>query len=280
MRPAKPGRPAVRKPVPVDPPPTFNQSKVSVLDLPVDAGSADAAVLAFPEPAGRRQKRNWIIAGVALVLLVAGLLAYLVFSPALALRTITVEGNTLVKTGDVTAALEPLMGTSLSQITDDEVAELLAGFAPIEEVSIAAVPPSTLGVRITERPPVAILQSGRRFLLIDAEGRQLAAVKDRGSVKLPLIDGGTGAVNTEVFSSITTVLAALPADILKRLNNASADSVDSVKLSLSDGKTVFWGSADGNEGKASVLQSLLSQPPSDPPVKVVDVSTPTRPVTR
>lgn len=252
------------------------EAPVALLDRDRDAGT----VIAFPEPPRRRRRRWWLAAVISVVLLVAGLIAYLVFSPALALRTLEVQGNELVPEDQVSAALAPLMGVSLTQIGDDDVRALLADFPPIEDVSVAAVPPSTLSVSVVERVPVAILENGGRFLLIDSEGRELTSVPDREAVALPLIDGGTNAVNSNVFSSIAEVLAALPADIRERLVHASAKSIDSVELKLMDGKTIFWGSAEDNAEKARVVAALLNMKAQDPPVNVYDVSTPSRPVTR
>ena len=249
---------------------------VALLDRDDDAGT----VIAFPEPPGRRRRKWWLTGVISAVLIVAGLIAYLVFSPALAVRTVDVQGNQLVPEDQITAALAPLVGTSLTQIGDDDVRALLDGFQPIEDVSVAAAPPSTLSVTVTERTPVAILESGGKFILIDSEGRQLATVADRESVALPLIDGGTNAVNSAVFSSIADVLAALPTDIRERLVHASAGSIDSVELKLTDGKTIFWGSAEENAAKARVIAALLTLREQDSPVNVYDVSTPERPVTR
>ena len=269
--------------------PRVTSSKVSMLKIPGDpwlpeefddADDTDRSVVAFPQPRGKRRRRNLILGITVVVLLLAGLLAYLILSPALALRTVEVSGNTLVTAEEATEALDPLLGTPLPQIGDEDVKQLLEGFAPIESVTVAAVPPSGLAITVRERIPVAILQSGERFVLIDAEGRQLASVTDREAVQLPLIDGGTDAVNSEVFSSIAEVLEALPESILNQLNHASADSVDSIELSLTNDQSIFWGSSDENQAKALVLEALLSGPQTDPPAKVFDVSTPSSPVTR
>lgn len=252
------------------------EAPVGLLNREDEAGT----VIAFPEPPGRRRRRWWLTGVLSAVLIVAGVIAYLVFTPALAVRTLEVQDNRLVPEDQITAALAPLVGTSLTQIGDDDVRALLDGFAPIEDVSVAAVPPSTLSVTVTERTPVAVVESGEKFVLIDSEGRQLTTVANRESAALPLIDGGANAVNSAVFSSIADVLAALPADIRKRLVHASAESIDSVELELTDGKTIFWGSAEENGEKARVIAALLTLPEQDPPVNVYDVSTPSRPVTR
>lgn len=254
-------------------------TKFSLLDR-TDAGTIQGKVLDFPTPRRSHRLRNTILAITAVVLVLAGVVAYVIFSPALALRTVVVQGNSLVTTAEVDAALAPLSGTSLTRISPDEVRGLLADKAPIEDVRIAAEPPSTLVVMVEERVPVAVLQNGSDFVLIDSEGRQLTSVAQRDEVKLPLIDGGTNAVNSDVFSSITAVLAELPAPVLSRLDSASASSVDSIRLSLSGNQRIFWGSSERSAEKSKVLEAMLAMPATDPPVKEFDLSTPDRPVTR
>lgn len=241
---------------------------------------AEATVLEFPAARRDNRRRNWIIAGLAVLALVGGLLAAVVFSPVLAVRNIEVEGTRLAPQRAVSAALEPLRGRPLPQVNADQAQELLKNFAPVREVEVEARPPSTLIVRVTERIPVAVLQNGRQFVLIDAEGTQLRAVGSRKAVRLPLIDGGKAAVRREVFSSITAVLKTLPAPVLARLEHASARSVDSVVLRLTDGRTVMWGNSSENELKARVLAALLQAVNRKDRVRVFDVSTPDRPVTR
>lgn len=255
------------------------EGRVSLLDRS-EVVPGVGRILDFPTPRRSRRRRNTLLVLTAVVLVLAGVIAYAVFSPALALRTVVVQGNSLVSAAEVDAALAPLAGTSLTRISTDQVRGLLADKAPIEDVRIAAEPPSTLVVTVKERVPVAVLQSGSEFVLIDSEGRQLKNVSQRGEVRLPLIDGGTNAVNSEVFPSITAVLAELPAPVLARLNNASASSVDSIRLSLSGDQRIFWGSAERSAEKARVLEALLAMRAADPPVEEFDVSTPDRPVTR
>jgi cell division septal protein FtsQ len=249
-------------------------------DRPADSAGTRGTLLEFPAPRASHRIRNSILWIVALALVLGGVTAYAVFSPALALRTVDVRGNTLVTAEEVESALRPLTGVPLTRISPDQVRGLLADSAPIADVDIAAEPPSTLVVTVTERQPVAVLQSGGEYILIDAEGRHLAEVARREDVRLPLIAGGTAAVNTAVFSSITAVLAELPGSVLSRLNSASATSVDSIQLSLAGDQRIFWGSSERNAEKARVLEVMLGMPEQDPPVREFDISTPDRPVTR
>lgn len=239
-----------------------------------------ATVLAFPEPPVRRRRRWVIISVVSVTVVVAAFLAFLFLSPALALKTVTVQGISLLSKEQVNSSLQPLMGRPLTTIGDDDVAALLADRPEVAGVHVVAKPPHEIEVTIAERVPVAVLQSGTEFLLIDQEGMVIGSAANRTDARLPLIDGGTEAVNSAVFSTVTSVLSVLPEKVLAELDHASASSVDSVELKLINGQTVFWGSAEANVAKARAVEAMLQMPEKDPPVRVFDVSTPTAPVTR
>lgn len=238
-------------------------------------------VVAFPEPKARRIRRNVLVAVGSVVAAVAALLAAAVYSPWLALDTVSVSGTRLVTPEQVKAALEPLRGKPLPQITDQEVAGLLGPLVQVKSVSVQARPPSGLAVIVRERVPVALVKQGKQYQLVDVEGVRLAGTADPTAVKLPVIDGGAGTIGKDLFHATAAVLGALPADVLARLSNASAQSVDAVQLRLVDGQTIIWGNASDRDLKAKVLAALLKVP-EDPknPVRVYDVSVPRHPVTR
>lgn len=238
-------------------------------------------VLSFPEPKAKRRKRILLGTIGVLVALVAGIVAAAVYSPVLALRTITVEGTKMLTADQVQAALAPLQGKPLPQIGEEDVTALLQQLVQVKEVRTQARPPSGLQVHITERVPVALLKQGGGFQLVDVDGVQLSTTTDASSILLPVINGGEGALSQDLFHAITAVLGALPADVLARLSDASAKSVDAVELKLVDGQTIVWGNAGEKELKARVLAALLKAP-ADPknPVRVYDVSVPRHPVTR
>ncbi len=238
-------------------------------------------VLSFPEPKAKRRRR--ILQGTiaALAVLVAGILAAAVYSPVLALQTVTVEGTKLLTPDQVRTALAPLQGKPLPQISDNDVTALLQPLVQVKKVTAEARPPSTLQVTVTERVPVALVKQGEAHQLVDVDGVKLSDTADPESIPLPVIDGGGGTLPKDLFHAITGVLGALPADVLARLSNASAKSVDAVELKLVDGQTIVWGNAGEKELKAKVLEALLKAP-ADPknPVRTYDVSVPRHPVTR
>jgi cell division protein FtsQ len=243
--------------------------------------AAGGNVVAFPEPRGRRLKRNILIVACTVLAVVAGLLAAAVYSPVLAVGTISVSGTRLLTPDQVQTALEPLRGRPLPQVSDEEVSRLLAPLIQIKSVSAEARPPSELVVKVQERVPVALVKQGDQYQQVDVDGVQLAATADPASVSLPVIDGGAGAIGKDLFQATAAVLGALPPEVLAKLSNASAQSVDAVELKLVDGQTIIWGNSGEKELKAKVLEALL-RAPADPknPVRVYDVSVPLHPVTR
>ena len=245
------------------------------------SGNNSGNVLSFPEPKGKRRKRILLSTIGIVAVLMAGIVAAAVYSPVLALRTVTVDGTKMLTADQVQAALAPLQGKPLPQISEEDVTALLKPLVQVKDVSAKALPPSTLQVRVTERIPVALVKQGETFQLVDVDGVQLSTTTDAASVPLPVIDGGGGTLPKDLFQAITAVLGALPADVLARLSNASAASADAVELKLVDGQTIVWGNAGEKELKARVLAALLKVP-VDPknPVKVYDVSVPRHPVTR
>ncbi|MDQ0617922.1 cell division protein FtsQ/DivIB [Arthrobacter globiformis] len=238
-------------------------------------------VLAFPEPRGRRIRRNVIVAVCVTAALVAGLIVAAVYSPVLAVQSVSVTGTKLVKPAQVQAALKPLLGMPLPQVRDSEVNSLLKPLVQIKSVTTQAHPPSVLVVQVQERVPVALVKRGKDYMLVDVDGVRLSTTADPASVKLPVIDGGAGTIGKDLFQATAEVLGALPANVLAKLSNASAKSVDAVELKLLDGQTVIWGNAGEKELKARVLEALLKVP-ADPanPVNTYDVSVPRHPVTR
>jgi cell division protein FtsQ len=245
-------------------------------------GTATGAnVLAFPEPKGKRLKRNILVTACTVAVVVAGILAAAIFSPLLAVSTVSVSGTRLLTPGQVQTALEPLKGKPLPQISDEEVDRLLEPLIQIKSVRTQARPPSELVVEVRERVPVALVKQGEQYQLVDVDGVQLASTADPASVALPVIDGGAGTIGKDLFQATAAVLGALPAEVLAKLSNASAQSVDAVELKLVDGQTIVWGNASEKELKAKVLEALLKVP-ADPknPVRVYDVSVPRHPVTR
>lgn len=245
-------------------------------------------MLVFPEPEHKRRKRRALLALAGVAVVLGLVMALALFSPVLAVKTVTFDGQKLVPAATLHKSVQPLLNRPLPQVTRAEVGELLKSVPQVKSFTIEARPPSTLLVHVVERIPVALLKHGGAYLLVDQDGVQLGSTKDPAKVALPLIDGGKAAIGRDTFAAMTAVLATLPQSVLTKLANASAKSPNAVELKLDDGKTVVWGNESDMELKAQVLEALILAPPpapeagkaEPPPVNVYDVSAPRHPVTR
>ncbi|NUP73494.1 MAG: FtsQ-type POTRA domain-containing protein [Sinomonas sp.] len=248
------------------------------------AATRSKDVLAFPVPRVKRIRRRAIIIGASTVAIVAALMAVLIFTPLLAVRTISVEGTKMVAPAQIQSVLAPLGGRPLPLVAPDEVSRLVAPIVQIKSVRTRAVPPNTLLVTVVERVPVALVKQADGFSVVVGDGVEIARTKDQAAYAVPVVDATGGPIAHPTFLAITSVLAALPTDILAQLATAKADSVDSVQLKLANGKTVIWGNAQDRDLKAKVLAALMkgTETPAkgQAPVSVYDVSVPRHPVTR
>ncbi|MCH6470629.1 cell division protein FtsQ/DivIB [Sinomonas terrae] len=252
-----------------------------------DAGSAAGGsrdVLAFPVPRAKRIRRRVVLVAVALVAVVAAVMGLVLFTPVLAVHTITVEGTKMLAPAQVQEALAPLKGKPLPLVGPSDVSRLVAPIVQVKSVQSRAVPPNTLLVTVVERVPVALVKQTDGFSVVDGDGVQIATAKDQSAYPVPVIDPQGAHMSHDTFLAVTSVLSALPQDVLGQLATASAQSVDSVQLKLSNGQTVVWGNTQDRDLKAKVLEALMKSAQNPPqgqaPVNVFDVSTPWHPVTR
>lgn len=224
----------------------------------------------------RRRRITWavVVGSVLAMVAVVGIGAY---SPLMALREVRVEGAQRIPPTEVQAAFADVMGTPLPLIDGAEVHEALSRFPLIETYATETIPPGTMVVRIVERTPVGVIDTGSGLELVDGAGVVIERLDERPPGQ-PLIEVD-GGVADEGFRAVAGVVRSLPADVRAQLSRATADTADDVRLELEGGASVVWGSADDSADKATVLASLMRAAPPDT-VSQYDVSAPMSPVTR
>jgi cell division protein FtsQ len=230
----------------------------------------------FTRPA-RRRRWMWF-AGVALVVVVLGGFALVPLSPLMSLRTIDVVGTQRLDPTTVRTALEPQLGTPLALVNHNTIERELAAFPLVRSFSVQVEPPGTLVVRVQERTPLVLLAKGGEYRLVDQAGVVLQATHARpGGYPLLTVPAGTSAAGEKTqFTSAATVLAALPAELLRQIAEVSATDPMNVTFTLRSGKSVVWGGPQDSDLKATVLAALLKGAPG---AKLYDVSAPNGPVT-
>lgn len=225
----------------------------------------------------RRRRRNSLLAVVGIVVVLALLIVGAVFSPLLALKTISVTGTSRVDAKAVSAALDDQLGTPLALVDFDDIRRELATFPLIRSYVTESVPPDTLVIRIEERAPIGSIATTKGFAVVDAAGVVIESAAER-TAGLPMIEVGPDGADSPAFVSAVEVLLALPSDLLAKVDRISAQSKDNVTLTLVGvGQLVDWGSPEQSALKARVLATLIANQNPNAVVRY-DVSAPNTPV--
>ena len=228
--------------------------------------------------AARARAQRWLALRPALwtlsvltVLAAAGWV--LLASPLLVVREVGVVGADRVPPGEVTALVEPVLGTPMARVDAGAVRRSVGALDLVKEVEVVRAWPSTLEVRLVERVPIAALPEGDGFTLVDVDAVVIAEVP-QAPADLPVLQVDVDA-GPAVLRAAAGVLTALPADLRAEVAQVGATTPDDVRLRLHDGAEVVWGSPADSALKADVLRALRQQDAA-----VYDVSAPLAPVTR
>jgi cell division protein FtsQ len=193
-----------------------------------------------------------------LLLSIVGIVVGAVFSPLLALRTITVDGTSRLQPAQLEKAVDGQLGTPLALLDYGKITRELASFRLIRSYVTEVVPPSTLVIHVVERAPVAAIQGASSFDLVDPAGVVLDTSKTRPA-GYPLVQLDGGSVTGPGFASMTQVLLALPPAVLAQVDTITAQTHDDVTLTLAgSNQRVVWGSSDDSDAKAKILADLIA----------------------
>lgn len=247
----------------------------------------------FAERARARRRlavRQLVLVGSG-VLAVGGLAWLLLVSPVLALdpARVTISGaGTVVAVDQVAAVVGARAQTPLPRLDTVALRDALLEVPGVRGARVMRDWPQGLVVELVSREPVAAVPEepgatvsgpegpGAGFALLDMEGVQVGRV-DVAPEGLPVVTVPVGDART--LGAVLTVLEALPPDLLGQVAQVSAQTQDTVGMTLRDGVEVQWGSAQQTALKIAVLQALRAAP-SSAGSQMFDVSAPTLPITR
>jgi cell division protein FtsQ len=220
-----------------------------------------------------RNRRVAIAAVGGIILTLALLVVTAVYSPILALRTITVDGTSRIDSTEIVAAAGDQLGTPLALIDYDRLTRDLSAFPLIRSYVTEIVPPDTLLIHVTERQPVGSVASSSGFDLVDPAGIVVQQSPER-LPGIPLITLAAADTGGPAFSAVVEVLLALPPELLAQVDSISATTKDDVSFVLTGvGQGVHWGSADQSDKKSTLLARLIALTDASRP-GTFDVSAP------
>lgn len=205
-----------------------------------------------------RNRRASIAIVAAVIATLVALVFVAVYSPILALRTITVDGTSRVDAAAVKSAVGGQLGTPLALIDFGRITKELSAFPLIRSYVTETVPPDTLVIHVVERQPVGQLLVAGKYRLVDPAGVTVQDSVERAP-GVPVIDIGTADTTSVAFTSVVEVLLAMPPALLAQVDTISAHTQDDVSLVLTGvGQSVRWGSADDSARKATLLAKLIA----------------------
>jgi cell division septal protein FtsQ len=166
------------------------------LDSRLDANTARVLDFRRRTDPPRRKRRNPFVAllkplatALLLVALPGALTAWVLTAPQFQLREVVVAGGTeRVPTDWVLRELAPIEGRNLVRLPLTGLAERLRRNPWVETVELRKELPGVLRVAVTERRPVALLESGGKLFYADTAGRPIVPVAPEEETRVGLLE--------------------------------------------------------------------------------------------
>jgi cell division protein FtsQ len=208
-----------------------------------------------------------------LSVVVVGLGLLLYFTPIMSARNIVVTGLGAVSQEEIVTSAAVKSGTPLLQVDTDAVAERVAAIRRVASARVQRQYPSTLRITVIERVPVVVKDYPDGPHLFDRDGVDLATAPPPPGV--PYLDAENPGPSDPPTKAALQVMTSLRPEVAGQVGRISAPSVAAITLTLTDGRTVVWGTTDRTEEKALKLGALLTQPG-----QTYDVSSPDLPTVK
>jgi cell division protein FtsQ len=189
---------------------------------------------------------------VGLSVLVFGFL----FSSDFPVRVVVVEGNK-VAYADSIVERSGAMGQSVFTLDTGEVARRVAQHPAVASADVHAELPDTIVVKVTERIPVLVWQTGDQAVLVDEHGGVIATGDDKSLPRVIQTSGKGPIPGDQLPADIVQAATYLTKQMGSSLSALGYDSTTGLTAQLSNGRTVVLGSGDRIPLKLSVMSAAL-----------------------
>ncbi len=251
----------------------------------------DAAARAKREERARRlaerskkRRTRVLVVGVSLVAVIVGAIA-LYRAPLFTIETIDVEGVSQLTVEEVQALAAVPEDATLLRYPGGDIVERLESDPWIESVTVTRDFPDTLLIRVTERTPVALVDTGEKFWVVDASGMVLGEQSFEESATLVVIRDVQGLdpkpgreSSSDTLDSSLAVLMGIGEELKQKVRAISAPSVDETTLLTTDAIEILIGEAVDLEEKAFLALSIMTEQAGK--VIFIDVRSVDNPVSR
>jgi len=222
---------------------------------------------------------------VALVAGVLGSCVALYRSPLFAVRRVDVVGAKHVTPAKVRALAKVPGDATLIRFPADAVAERVAKDPWVASVTVSRVFPDAMRIRVVERVPVAMADTGEDLMLVDASGMVIAkrsVEQTATSVVIRDVPGldlrpGRRTTSEPLLNAIAVIVGV--SDALRSVvGSVSAPTIDGTTLYTRDKVEIVFGGAEDLRTKDTLVQRILDEHRGK--VVSIDVRTVDRPTWR
>ncbi|MEN6431183.1 MAG: FtsQ-type POTRA domain-containing protein [Coriobacteriales bacterium] len=232
----------------------------------------------------RRTRMRLLVAAVVIALLAGGAVV-LYRSQVFDIRSVQVTGTHRLTPDEVRSRAAVPADATLLRYPQDEMRERLLTQAWIADVQITRDYPHTLKIRVTERVPQAIVDTGEEFWIVDKEGYVVAQQSLEATSNLvvvrdtPGLDLAAGRkTSSEVVMNALALLGGVSDELRSRTRAVSAPSIDETTLITKDNVEILMGEAVDLEKKDAIVLKILHEQAGA--VVFIDVRNTERPVAR
>jgi cell division protein FtsQ len=238
-------------------------------------GSGSGAGRPPAAPAAAHERSDpWKVAFVALlvVALVCVVTWILLGSRLLVVRDVAVTGLDRVGREEVVAAVDVPTGTPLIRVDLEAGADRVGALALVESATVSRGWPATLRVEVVERRPLLAVQVGEEYRLVDREGVRIEDSSTRPGTH-PLVRVTGEVEGNDAVRAAAAIVEAAPDSLLARLRLIDATDTGAIRIEITEGAVIEWGTADATGDKSDILRVLMrAHPPGEG--TVYDLSTP------
>ncbi|MFE0777713.1 cell division protein FtsQ/DivIB [Streptomyces sp. NPDC058861] len=224
---------------------------------------------------------RFLLSALGLAAVAAGLLWALYGSDWFRVERVKTSGARVLTPAEVERAAAVPVGAPLASVDTDAIEARTRSLLPrIESIEVVRSWPHGIGLEVTERKPVLLIEKGGKFTEVDTNGVRFATVATAppGVPLLALDASSSPSIRRfgadRLLKEAVRVRGELPAEVARNTRVVRVTSYDSVTLELTGGRTVLWGSGEHGPVKARVLTALMKAAPK---AGHFDVSAPTAP---
>ncbi|TET54996.1 MAG: FtsQ-type POTRA domain-containing protein [Actinobacteria bacterium] len=229
-------------------------------------------------------RKRFMIISVTAIILAAG--AWLLYtSDFFSIHTIRVEGNRNITDKLVIEKSRIGRNDNLITLPVTKIAKRLASYNWIQKASVLRDWPDGVLIKITERKPLAYLDTEKGIFLVDKKGFVIDKLSDlKIQSEIPKIDGlAFKKIKVGKYIKNKTLKNALDAyyqvdkALRKEIFSITAKSVNELYFVV-QGVEIIYGKSEKNKLKNKVIKTILKQKKEE--ISALDVRIPEKPVIR